>query len=204
MEVREEYVHQLGNRGMFARVELRVEPAESGSGFNFVNELSAGKLSREFAEAVKAGSQDALSVGALAGYPVIDLAVTLTRAGVHEVDSDEISFRVAANRAVNQALRDGEPVLLEPLMAVEIVVPEKYLGDVIGDVNARRGTVLGMEARGRMQVVSCLVPLAEMFGYSTDLRSLTQGRANYTMRFKQYEPVPSQIRDQMVLRLRGY
>ncbi len=202
--IREEYVRQLGNRGMYALVDLTLEPGEPGSGFKFTNRVSKDRLPADFAEAVKAGVEDALSVGALAGYPVIDVAATLAGATVHEVDSDAPSFRAAANRAVNRGLREGDPQLLEPVMKVEVVVPEESVGDVIGDLNGRRGSIQGMHPRGSVQVIDGEVPLAAMFGYSTDLRSMTQGRATYTMQFARYLPVPVQVRDQIVTRLRGY
>jgi elongation factor G len=200
----EEYVRQLGNRGVYAKVTLELSPGKPAAGLVFRNEVSASLLPREFAESVRAGVQDALSVGALAGYPVIDVNVALKDATVHEVESDAPAFRAAANRGINRGLHEADPVLLEPVMAVEVVVPEEYVGDVMGDMNGRRGMVQGMHARGNVQVIDAEVPLAAMFGYSTDLRSATQGRATYTMQFSRYLPVPTQVRDQIVTRLRGY
>jgi len=204
MEIDEEYIRQAGNRGMYAKVKLLLEPADRGSGFSFESKLSAGKLPREFQEAFKAGILESLSVGGLAGYPVMDLKVTLIDAGYHEVDSDEASFRAVANLAMAKGLREAGPVLLEPFMSVEIVTPEDFLGDVIADTNSRRGAVRNMSIRANARVVETEAPLAEMFGYSTDLRSLTQGRATYTMHFAKYMATPAQITDRILTRLRGY
>ncbi len=204
IEIEEEYVRQAGNRGMYAKARLLLEPLERGKGFGFESELSAGKLPREFQEALKNGVVESLSVGGLAGYPVMDLKVTLKDAAYHEVDSDEASFRAVANLAMAKGLREADPVLLEPFMSVEIVTPEDFLGDVIADINSRRGSVKGMSIRANARVVDTEAPLAEMFGYSTDLRSLTQGRATYTMHFSQYRVTPAQIREKILTRLRGY
>ncbi|MCB9477337.1 MAG: elongation factor G [Deltaproteobacteria bacterium] len=204
VEIEQEYERPVGEKRFYAKVSLTVAPGEPGSGLKFHSEVSGGKLPKQFAEAVERGVGEALTVGALAGYPVIDVDVTLNDAKVGELDSDEATFRAAANMAVNKALQQATPVLLEPLMNVEIVVPEEFLGDVIGDVNSRRGHIEGMNARGQFQLVHASVPLASMFGYSTDLRSMSQGRATYTMVFARYQAVPEQIRDQMITRLRGY
>jgi elongation factor G len=203
-EIDEEYIRQAGNRGMYAKAKLLLEPVDRGSGFSFESTLSAGKLPREFQEAFKTGIVESLSVGGLAGYPVIDLKVTLIDAAYHEVDSDEASFRAVANLAMAKGLREAHPVLLEPFMSVEIVTPEDFLGDVIADTNSRRGAVRNMSIRANARVVDTEAPLAEMFGYSTDLRSLTQGRATYTMHFAKYKATPAQITDRILTRLRGY
>ncbi|MBZ0272020.1 elongation factor G [bacterium] len=202
--INEEFARQLGNRNVFAGVTLRVEPNEPGGGFRFASEIAPNALPRECFAGVEDGARDALSVGALAGYPVIDVAVTMTAAQYRENESDGPAFRAAANMAANKALREAASVLLEPIMAVEIVVPEDYLGDAIGDVNARRGEIEHVAARAGLQVVSCAVPLGSMFGYSTSLRSITQGRGTYTMRFARYAPVPADLQEQMLSRLRGY
>ncbi|MDP8224606.1 MAG: elongation factor G [Candidatus Lernaella stagnicola] len=204
IEVDETYDRQLGNRGHFAKVTLRIEPTGVGGGFVFENEASASQVKKEFVPMVEQGVQGALTVGALAGYPVQDVKVTLTGGAYHEVDSEDIDFKVAATMAINKNLRKAHPVLLEPVMALDIVAPEESVGDVIGDLNSRRGQIVGLEPRRGVQVVKALVPLAAMFGYATDLRSATQGRATYTMQFARHEPVPTQIQEEIVSRMGGY
>jgi elongation factor G len=201
--IEETYERQLGNRGHFAKVALRLEPQGPGGGFRFVNEASASQAPREFLPFIEDGVRDALTVGPLAGYPVQDVKVTLVGAAHHEVDTEPMDFRAAVSIAVGKGLRAAGPTLLEPVMALEIVAPLESVGDVIGDLNSRRGHVLGMEPRREVQVIKGQAPLAQMFGYSTDLRSLTQGRATYTMQFARYEAVPAQIQDGIVQRIGG-
>ena len=177
------YVRQTGGRGQYGHVVIDVEPTGPGGGYEFVDKISGGVVPKEYIPAVDAGIQEALTNGVLAGYPMVDVRVTLTDGSYHEVDSSEMAFKIAGSMAVKDAARKAGPVLLEPVMAVEVVTREENMGDVIGDLSSRRGKVEGMEQRGASQVIRALVPLADMFGYATDLRSWTQGRATYTMQF---------------------
>jgi elongation factor G len=191
------FVRQTGGSGQYGIVYIDVEPAP-GEGFDFVNKIKGGSVPTEFIPAVEKGIEDAMDNGPRAGYPLVDVRVTLTDGKYHDTDSSEIAFRVAGSMALKSAVQRAKPVLLEPVFAVEIVTPEEFMGDVIGDLNRRRGQVSGMEQRGNAQVVSGHVPLAEMFGYATDLRSNTQGRATYTMQFERYEEVPPNIAEKVV------
>jgi len=199
----ETYERQLGNRGHYAKVELLIEPTGSGAGFEFVSQAPASQVKREHVPFVIDGVREALTVGPLAGYPVQAVKVTLLGGAFHEVDTDDIDFKVAASMAINKHLREAQPLLLEPVMALEIVAPEDFVGNVISDLHGRRGQVHGVEARRDIQVIKAAAPLAAMFGYSTDLRSATQGRATYTMQFARYEPVPSAIQDAIVHKMGG-
>ncbi len=192
------FVRQTGGRGQYGHVWIEMEPNEKGKGFEFMNKIVGGVIPKEFIPAVKLGVEDALKNGVLAGYPVVDVKVTLFDGSYHEVDSSEMAFRVAGSMAAKEAMRKANPILLEPIMEVEVVVPEEYMGDVIGDLNSRRGKVTGILPRKDAQVVEALVPLAEMFGYATRLRSLTQGRAIYTMQFHHYDAVPQEIADKII------
>jgi elongation factor G len=191
------FVRQTGGSGQYGIVYIDIEPAP-GEGFDFVNKIKGGSVPTEFIPAVEKGVEDAMENGPRAGYPVVDVRVTLTDGKYHETDSSEIAFRVAGSLALKSALQRAKPVLLEPVFAVEVVTPEEFMGDVIGDLNRRRGQVSGMEQRGNAQVVTGHVPLAEMFGYATDLRSTTQGRATYTMQFERYDEVPPNIAERVV------
>jgi len=191
------FVRQTGGRGQYGHVWLEIEPRERGAGFQFIDAVVGGEVPREYIPAVEAGVRDALDTGALAGYPVIDVAVKLTGGSFHPVDSSELAFRTAASMATREALEKADPVLLEPIMRLEISTPEQFFGDVLGDLNARRGHVLGIEPRGTLQVIRALVPLAETFGYATDLRSLSQGRATYSMEFDHYEEVPRGLAEKL-------
>ncbi|HEV8344105.1 MAG TPA: elongation factor G [Candidatus Binatia bacterium] len=191
------FIRQTGGRGQYGHVFLRVEPQQPGSGFEFVNAIKGGSIPREYIPAVEKGVKEAMENGALAGYPIVDVKATLLDGSYHDVDSSEIAFKIAGSMAFKAAVSKGSPVLLEPIMAVEVVVPEEFMGEVIGDINARRGKVLGMDSRPAAQVIEARVPLAEMFGYATDLRSMTQGRATYTMQFSHYEPVPATISEEI-------
>jgi elongation factor G len=196
------FVRQTGGSGQFGIVYINVEP-NPGEGFDFVNQIKGGSIPTEFIPAVEKGVEEALANGPRAGYPLVDVKVTLTDGKYHDTDSSEIAFKVAGSLALKEAAQRAKPVLLEPVFSVEVVTPEEYMGDVIGDLNRRRGQVSGMEQRGNAQVVSATVPLSEMFGYATDVRSNTQGRATYTMQFERYEEVPPNIAEKVIGELQG-
>jgi elongation factor G len=196
------FVRQTGGSGQYGIVYINVEP-NPGEGFDFINKIKGGAIPTEFIPAVEKGVEEALENGPRAGYPMVDVRVTLTDGKYHETDSSEIAFKVAGSLALKEAARRAKPVLLEPIFAVEVVTPEEFMGDVIGDLNRRRGQVSGMEQRGNAQVVSAHVPLSEMFGYATDVRSNTQGRATYTMQFERYDEVPPNIAEKVVGELQG-
>ena len=192
-KIQGKFVRQTGGRGQYGDVWLRVEPSEPGEGYSFASEIVGGVVPKEYHKAVDEGVREALDSGVIAGYPVVDVKVALVDGSYHDVDSSEMAFKIAGSMALKEGLRKGDSALLEPIFAVEVVTPEEYMGDVIGDLNSRRGRVEGMEPRGNAQVVTARVPLAEMFGYATDVRSLSQGRATYTMQFLRYEEVPKNI-----------
>jgi elongation factor G len=192
------FVRQTGGRGQYGHVVIDMEPADPGDGYEFIDRIVGGKIPREFIPAVDLGIQEAMESGVLAGYPVVDLRVNLVDGSYHEVDSSEIAFKVAGSMAFKSAMQRAQPKLLEPVMAVEVVAPEEFLGDVMGDLNARRGRVEGLEPRGNVQAIRARVPLATMFGYATDLRSTTQGRATFTMQFDRYEEVPQSIASEII------
>jgi elongation factor G len=202
-KVEERYVRQTGGRGQYGHVIINLEPTGPGGGYEFVDKVTGGDIPREYIGAVDAGIQQAMDGGVIAGYPLVDMRATLTGGSYHDVDSSEMAFKIAGSMAFKKAARQAKPVLLEPIMAVEVVTPEDYMGDVIGDLSSRRGRVEGMEQRGNAQVVRSQVPLAEMFGYATDLRSRTQGRATYTMQFDSYQRVPESIAQEIIARIRG-
>jgi elongation factor G len=192
------FVRQTGGRGQYGHAVIDLEPGEPGSGYEFLDKIVGGKIPREYIPAVDLGIQEAMESGILAGYPVVDVRVSLIEGSYHDVDSSEMAFKVAGSMAFKNALQRAKPKLLEPVMSVEVVTPEEYLGDVMGDLNSRRGHVLGLEPRGNAQVITARVPLATMFGYATDLRSTTQGRATFTMQFDRYEDVPPSIAGEIV------
>ena len=192
------YSRQSGGRGQYGHVKIRVEPAGEGKGFEFVNNIVGGAIPKEYIGAVQQGIEEALQSGILGGYEVLDVKVELYDGSYHEVDSSEMAFKIAGSMAIKEALRKGNPQLLEPTMKVEVTVPEEYMGDVIGDINSRRGQVEGMELVAGAQIIKAFVPLAEMFGYATSLRSNTQGRATYSMQFDHYAPVPKSIADEVL------
>jgi elongation factor G len=192
------FVRQSGGRGQYGHVLLEVEPMEPGTGYEFVNKIVGGVVPREYIQPVDNGIQEALESGVLGGYPVVDIRATLVDGSYHEVDSSEMAFKIAGSMAVKEALKKADPALLEPVMKVEITVPEEYMGDVIGDINARRGRIEGMDAQAGAQVIRAFVPLAEMFGYATDLRSRTQGRGVYVMQLSHYEEVPENVMEKVV------
>jgi elongation factor G len=197
------YVRQTGGRGQYGHVKIRVVPAPLGRGFEFVDDTVGGAIPRDYIKSVEQGVRDAMTTGVLAGYPVEDLSVSLYDGSYHDVDSSEMAFRMAGSMAFRAAARKAGPVLLEPSMRLEVVVPEEYMGDIISDMNARRGRVRSMDAHGGTHIVNAQVPLAEMFGYATDLRSRTQGRATFSMHFERYEQVPAQISEDVVARIQG-
>jgi elongation factor G len=196
-------VRQTGGHGQYGHVKIRVEPLAPGAGFVFENEIFGGSVPKEYVPAVEKGIAEALEGGILAGYPMSDLRVALYDGSYHDVDSSEIAFKIAGSMAVKEAARRAKPVLLEPIMSVEVVVPEEYMGEVIGDLNSRRGRIGGLELRGTSQIIKALVPLSEMFGYATELRSRTQGRGSFTMHFGRYDEVPASISEEIVSRVQG-
>ena len=196
-EAEGKFVRQTGGHGQYGHVKLRIEPQEPGKGYEFVNAIVGGVVPKEFVGPTDQGVREALESGVIAGYPVLDVKVTLFDGSYHEVDSSEMAFKIAGSMAVKEALQKAQPVLLEPMMKVEVVTPDEYLGDVMGDLNGRRGRIEGMELEKGVQTVHAYVPLSEMFGYATSLRSSTQGRANYSMEFDHYEPVPKNIADEL-------
>jgi len=202
-KIEERYVRQTGGRGQYGHVVITVEPTGPGGGYEFVDGITGGVIPKEYIPSVDAGIQEALTSGVLAGYPMVDLRVTLTYGSYHDVDSSEMAFKIAGSMAIKKACRAARPVLLEPVMAVEVVTPDDYMGDVIGDLSSRRGRVEGMDQRGSSQVIRAQVPLADMFGYSTDLRSRTQGRATYSMQFHAYNEVPEAVAKEIVARATG-
>lgn len=197
------FVRQSGGRGQYGHVYITLEPLEAGNGFEFSNKIVGGSIPREYIPAVEKGIKEAMDNGVLAGYPVVDVKATLFDGSYHEVDSSEMAFKIAGSMAFKEALKKGKPVILEPIMSVEVVTPEEYMGDVMGDLNSRRGKIQSMEKRGNAQIIRADVPLSEMFGYATDLRSKTQGRATYTMQFSHYEDVPKGIADAIIAKVKG-
>ncbi|MEI6702992.1 MAG: elongation factor G [Deltaproteobacteria bacterium] len=203
VKVEGKFVRQSGGRGQYGHVWLEVEPQEAGKGYEFVDGIKGGVVPREYIPAVDKGIKEATDNGVLAGFPVVDVKVTLIDGSYHEVDSSEMAFKIAGSMGFKEGCAKAGPIILEPIMSVEVVVPEEYMGDVIGDLNSKRGRIMGMDSRAGAQVVSAMVPLASMFGYSTDLRSATQGRATYTMTFDHYEPVPKSVAEEIVAKVKG-
>ena len=197
------YIRQTGGRGQYGHVKITVEPSGVGAGFIFKNDIVGGSIPKEYIKPVEQGIKEALSNGVLAGYEVKDVKISLYDGSYHEVDSSEMAFKIAGSMAFKEGCKKASPALLEPVMKVEVVLPEEYMGDVIGDLNSRRGRIEGMEARPGTQIIKSVVPLSTMFGYATDLRSRTQGRATYTMHFSHYEEVPKQIADEIIAKARG-
>ena len=197
------FVRQSGGRGQYGHAVINIEPQESGKGYEFVNAIVGGVVPKEYIPSIDKGIQEALESGVIAGYPVVDVKVTLVDGSYHEVDSSEAAFKIAGSMAIKDALKKSDPVLLEPIEDVEVETPQQYLGDVMGNLNSRRGAIQGMEDRNGTTSIKAKVPLGEMFGYATDLRSQTQGRASYTMQFSDYEPVPKSVADQIVSKAGG-
>ena len=197
-DVDQKYARQSGGKGQYGHVKIIVEPNESGKGYEFINKIVGGAIPKEYIEPVNQGIQGAMQAGILAGYPVVDVKVTLYDGSYHEVDSSEMAFKIAGSMAFKEAMKKADPVLMEPIMQVDVMVPEEYMGDVIGGLNARRGQIQGMEPRGGVQAISAAVPLSEMFGYATALRSSTQGRGQYTMQPSHYTEVPKSIQEKIM------
>jgi elongation factor G len=202
-KIEERYIRQTGGRGQYGHVVIDLEPTGPGGGYEFVDKIVGGVIPKEYIPAVDAGIQEATNSGVLAGFPIVDVRVTLTYGSYHDVDSSEMAFKIAGSMAFKKAVRAAHPVLLEPIMSVEVVVAEENLGDVIGDLSSRRGRIEGMEQRGVNHVVRAQVPLSDMFGYATDLRSRTQGRATYTMQFDSYQEVPESVSREIIARVTG-
>jgi len=203
VEVQGKFVRQSGGRGQYGDCHLRIEPQEPGAGFEFVDQIKGGVIPKEYIPAVGKGAEEACENGPVAGYPVVDVKVTCFDGSYHEVDSSEMAFKIAGSMGFKEGVIKASPQILEPVMAVEVVVPEEYMGDVMGDLNSRRGRVMGMDSRGGAQVINAHVPLANMFGYATDLRSSTQGRATYTMVFDHYEAVPKSVAEEIIAKVKG-
>src|SRR6185503_16263815 len=201
-EAQGRFVRQTGGRGQFGDVYIEVEP-NPGEGFVFENDIVGGAIPREYIPAVEKGIKEALDTGVLAGYPIVDVKVHLTDGSYHEVDSSEMAFKIAGSMGFKEACRRAKPVLLEPVMDVEVVTPDEYMGAIVGDLNSRRGQIMSMEARGSSQVIRASVPLGQMFGYATEMRSMTQGRATYTMQFARYEEVPPGISEEIMAKVAG-
>jgi elongation factor G len=203
VEQETKFIRQTGGRGQYGHVVIEIEPLEPGSGFVFEDKTKGGVVPREYIPAVERGARESLEGGVLAGYPLVDVKVRLIDGSSHDVDSSEMAFKIAGSMAAREAAKKAAPVLLEPVMSVEVVAPEEYMGDVMGDLSRRRGHVQGTDSRAGAQVITATVPLKEMFGYATDLRSATQGRATYTMQFSHYEPVPQMISDEIMAKAVG-
>jgi elongation factor G len=197
------FVRQTGGRGQYGHVVVNMEPAEPGEGYEFLDRIVGGKIPKEYIPSVDLGIQEAMEAGVLAGYPVVDVRVELVDGSYHDVDSSEMAFKIAGSMAFKEAMQRAKPKLLEPVMSVEVVTPEEYLGDVMGDLNSRRGRIEHLEPRGNAQAVRARVPLATMFGYATDLRSTTQGRATFTMQFDRYEEAPQSVAGEIVSAAQG-
>jgi elongation factor G len=202
-EAEGKYIRQTGGRGQYGHVKIYLDPQEPGKGYEFVNEIVGGVVPKEYIKPVDQGIQEALEGGVLAGYPMVDVKATLFDGSYHEVDSNEMAFKIAGSMAVKEAARRASPVLLEPVMAVEVVTPEDYAGTIMGDLSSRRGRIEGMEHRAGSQVIKAIVPLAEMFGYATHMRSSTQGRAEYSMHFARYEEAPRSVAEEIIAKVQG-
>ena len=198
VDVEGKFVRQSGGRGQFGHVKIKAEPLEAGTGFVFENAVVGGTVPREYIAPAQKGIEEAMQSGPMLGFPVVDMKVTIYDGSYHEVDSSEMAFKIAGSMALKEAVQKGAPAILEPVMRVEVTVPEEYMGDIIGDLNSRRGQIQGMEARGNAQIVKAFVPLSEMFGYATDMRSMTQGRASYSMFFDHYTQVPNSLAQQLM------
>jgi elongation factor G len=197
------FVRQSGGRGQYGHAVISLQPSEPGAGFVFENKIVGGVVPKEYIGPIENGAREACQGGVIAGFPLIDVKVTLTFGSYHDVDSNEMAFKIAGSMALKNAAAKASPILLEPYMKVEVTVPEDYMGDVIGDLNSRRGRIEGMEARAGAQVIRAQVPLAEMFGYATDLRSRTQGRGVYSMQFDHYEEVPANVAKPIIEKAQG-
>jgi elongation factor G len=197
------YIKQTGGRGQYGHAKIRMIPRKPGEGYVFENETVGGTIPREFIKPIDQGIREAMTTGVLAGYPMDDVMIELYDGSYHDVDSSEMAFKIAGSMAFKDAAKKAHPVLLEPVMRVEVVVPEEYMGSIIGDLTSRRGHIQSMEARGGSQVINSRVPLSEMFGYATDIRSSTQGRGSYSMHFDRYEPAPAAVAEAVIARVQG-
>ena len=203
VQVEGKYIRQSGGKGQYGHVVVDFIPNEYGKGFEFIDKTKGGTIPREYIKPIEMGIVDAMQSGDLAGYPVVDIKAVLLDGSYHEVDSSDLAFRIAGGKALREAMVKGAPIILEPIMDVEVVVRDEYMGEVIGDLNARRGKILSVNLRNNMRIVKADVPLASMFGYATDLRSKTQGRATFTMQFKKYEPIPDTLANEIIRRVKG-
>jgi len=194
------FIKQYGGRGQYGHIMLRLEPGERGSGFEFVNEIKGGVIPREYISPVEAGIKEALESGIIAGYPMVDIKAILYDGSFHEVDSSEVAFKMAGAIALKEGVRRAKPVLLEPIMNLDLVTPEQFLGDILGDIDSRRAQIKSIEVQGNLRLIDCLIPLGETFGYTTDVRSLSQGKATYSMEFHHYQEVPSSLLEQIITR----
>jgi elongation factor G len=197
------YAKQTGGRGQYGHVKIHLFPGEPGTGYVFENEVTQGAIPKEFIKPIDEGIKEALTRGVLAGYPVDDVRIELYDGSYHDVDSSEMAFKIAGSMAFQDAAKKAKPVLLEPVMRVEVVVPKEHMGDVMGNLSSRRGQIQSQEDRGGTQIINARVPLSEMFGYATDLRSRTQGRATYSMHFDRYEQAPNHVSEEVVARVQG-
>lgn len=204
VEAEGKFIRQSGGKGQYGHVKIRLEPLPPGGKFVFEKQISSGVIPKEYIPSIEKGVKEAMENGVLAGYPMVNIKVILYDGSYHEVDSTELAFKIAASMAFQDGARRAFPKLLEPMMDVEVVVPEEYMGDVIGDLNARRGDISGIHPRVDAQVISVMVPLSEMFGYATKLRSITQGRAVFSMEFLRYEEVPENLSEKILSKVRGY
>jgi elongation factor G len=202
-EAEGKYIRQTGGRGQYGHAKIKLDPQTPGTGYEFVNEIVGGSVPKEFIKPIDQGIQEALEGGILAGYPMVDVKATLYDGSYHDVDSNEMAFKIAGSMAFKEAARKASPVLLEPVMSVEVVTPEDYAGTIMGDLSSRRGRIEGMEHRAGSQVIKAIVPLAEMFGYATHMRSSTQGRAEYSMHFARYEEAPRSVAEEIIAKVQG-
>ena len=197
------YIKQSGGRGQYGHAVIEIEPLPPGTGFKFIDKITGGSIPKEYIPAIENGIKEAMEKGYVAGFPMVDLKVILNDGSYHDVDSSEMSFKIAGSLAFQNTVTKARPVVLEPVMKVEVIVPDEYMGEVIGDINSRRGRIMGMEAKAGGQVIDSEVPLSEMFGYATRLRSLTQGRGNFTMQFDHYQQVPKEVSEKIVAKSKG-
>ena len=202
-EAEGKYIRQTGGSGNYGHAKIRISPNEPGKGYEFSNDIKGGTIPKEYIKPIDQGIQDAMTRGVLAGYEMVDIKVSLYDGSYHDVDSNEMAFKIAGSMAFKEAARKAKPVLLEPVMDVEVTVPEEFMGTIIGDLNSRRGRIEGMEMVGGVQAIKATVPLSTMFGYATAMRGSTQGRANYTMQFKQYEEAPRSVSEEIIAKVQG-
>jgi elongation factor G len=198
VKVEGKFIRQSGGHGQYGHVNIQLEPLPRGKGFEFVEAIKGGTIPRQFIPPVKAGIKEAMETGVLAGYPVVDIKATLYDGSYHEVDSSEMAFKMAGSIALRDGVKKASPILLEPIMKLEVVTPEQFVGDIIGDLNAKRGHIGKVESQGELYIINCLIPMAESFGYATGLRSLTQGRATHSLEFHSYEQLPTELTDEII------